>query len=78
MLKRAFKMKKLFVTTIVITGLFTKVYAQSSFCSADTFNLTLAYESGGQFSLDDQMIKSPGFVKFNGGGFFARLQARIL
>ena len=52
--------------TVVITVLFLKTFGQTPSCKSDTFNLTLAYEIGGQFALDDQIIKSPGFVKFNG------------
>jgi hypothetical protein len=51
--------------TILITFFFIGAFGQNASCKLDTFNLTLAYEIGGQFSLDDQIIKSPGFVKFN-------------
>lgn len=57
------KMKK--VVTIIISFLFLKTSGQTD-CKLDTFDLTLAYEVGGQFSLDDQIIKSPGLVKFDG------------
>ena len=57
-------MKQIF--TILITVFFINASGQTAICKLDTFNLTLAYEIGGQFALDDQIINSPGFVKFNG------------
>lgn len=57
-------MKKTFTILIVIFYLST--FGQTPLCKADTFNLSLAYEIGGQFSLGDQIIKSPSFVKFKG------------
>ena len=57
---------KIALTIIISSALFIKAYGQTPSCKSDTFNLILAYEIGGQLALDDQIIKSPGFVKFNG------------
>lgn len=43
-----------------------KTFAQVPSCKADTFDVVMAYETGGQFALGDQIIKPAGFVLFDG------------
>lgn len=51
---------------LLLTMFCLNAFAQTLPCKADTFDVIMAYETGGQFALGDQIIKPAGFVLFDG------------